>query len=227
MYIESANIGEDYQSTVFFDLFGINFLNGGEYFEVTNLKGAEHELTADRLFSYQGGDAPHYNVDQLEETDASLLLKSSDGIGRMFINETDDFKVISSSVVMGAMANGSQLNLKPYLLGEIVNYFFGYNPVTGLIENLQGMSTLLNYPNPFKSETTIEYSISETGTVQFDIYSLQGDHIKSWEEWNEAGRHQTTWNAIGKSGTSVPSGNYILQQTSSGKKVSRQIIVLR
>lgn len=191
------------------------------------MKGIDNPLTADRVLSYQGGDAPHYSVDQLEAIDASVLLKSNENVGRMFVNETTDYKVISSSVIMAAIANGSGLNLKPYLISEIVNYFIGYNPVTGLQANIQNVLGMQNYPNPLTSSTTIDYRISSSGKVIFDIYSNTGQLVRSWHEWNEAGVHKTIWDSRNDAGRSVPSGSYILQLTSSGQKLSKQIIVIR
>ena len=40
-------------------------------------------------------------------------------------------------------------------------------------------NALLNYPNPFKKSTTIEYKIAETGNVNISLYTLQGQFVKN------------------------------------------------
>lgn len=131
------NLGTDHETTTFFEYLGISLKDNGSDYEVNTLKGNCAGCTELLKYYYLGGVSPHYLVDRLLAEDAEPLLSSEEGHGRMFVYENNNYKVISSSVVIGAIANSDSLNIKPYLLSEFVNYFIGYNPITTLHENVQ------------------------------------------------------------------------------------------
>ncbi len=97
-------------------------------------------------FNYYGGEDPHYSVDRMGSTTGEILFHCENGHGRMILNEGETFKAISSSIVLGAMADGSGLNIKPYLIAEIVNYFMRIvvNPVTPGDSNCDGIINVLD-----------------------------------------------------------------------------------
>ncbi len=45
----------------------------------------------------------------------------------MIRNKGDNFKTITSSVILGAIADGDMMNSKPFLKSEMVNYLLGIN----------------------------------------------------------------------------------------------------
>ena len=62
-----------------------------------------------------------------------------------------------------------------------------------------------NYPNPFNPETTIEFSLAQSGFVTLKIYDTLGREIITILRDNlEAGIHKIQWNAM-----NLPSGTYI------------------
>lgn len=86
-------------------------------------------------FTYAGGNEPHYTVDRFLSNGAEMLYTSEDGYHRMFAyNPDSSYKVISSSVLIGALKNADSLSTKPYLLAEIVNYFLGIETATNIRE---------------------------------------------------------------------------------------------
>lgn len=55
-----------------------------------------------------------------------------------------------------------------------------------------------NYPNPFNSRTTIEYTIAVSSNVRLDIFDLMGNKVTTLVNGNQqAGSHKTIWNAAG------------------------------
>jgi len=51
-------------------------------------------------------------------------------------------------------------------------------------------------PNPFNSNTSIHYEISNDEYVQVEVYDISGRLIKSLlEEYQQKGKHQIEWNA--------------------------------
>jgi len=70
-----------------------------------------------------------------------------------------------------------------------------------------------NYPNPFNSRTTIEYTLPDAGPVTIDIYNLLGSKLETLVNTvQDAGEHSVTLNADGySSGTyfySIKAGEY-------------------
>ena len=77
-------------------------------------------------------------VDQLMADEGYMLMSSEEGHGRMFAYDEGGYKAITSSVVVGALADSDSLSIKAYLLSEFVDYFIGLNPelTNSLVENL-------------------------------------------------------------------------------------------
>jgi hypothetical protein len=135
------------------DNLGIGYVGPGGEFEVNSLLGNPGSMMTDLDINFLGGDSPHYDIDRIENSSYSseLLFSSEDGFGRIIANETTEFKTVSSSVVLGAMANGDFLNLKPYVISEIVNYFLDLatmEQIINLTEGFQFISTNVEPQNP-------------------------------------------------------------------------------
>ncbi len=51
-----------------------------------------------------------------------------------------------------------------------------------------------NYPNPFRNETTVRYTVDETGPVSLTLYTLQGQEVvRLVNEVQTAGDHAVIW----------------------------------
>jgi len=208
LYIESVDIGSNHNGTTFFDYLGLMFMGDGSDQEVADIKGGPNSCTSDLTFYYLGGYSPHYSLDRLESASGSKLLFSCNkGYGRMFLNDNPNYKAISSSILMGAIATGDTLNIKPYLISEMVNHFLGYNPTTSLKENIVSLFSGGNYPNPFTTETKIEYTLKEAGRISIDIYNVSGQIVKQLvNEELLPGDYSVTWDATNNNGRKVESG---------------------
>lgn len=212
---------------MFFDYLGIDFKDDGGDHEVNTLKGSCTDCEELLKYYYLGDVSPHYRVDRLQSNGAELLLSSEEGHGRMFVNETDDYKVISSSVVMGAIANGDSLNIKAYLLSEFVNYFIGYNPVTSLQENVQQIITGNAYPNPFARNTTISFKLKESGNVNLSIYDINGQEVSQLVNgYYKQGEYKINWDATNNSNEKVKKGFYFCRIKSGNSTTTKKIVVL-
>jgi hypothetical protein len=57
---------------------------------------------------------------------------------------------------------------------------------------------LSNYPNPFQSETTIEFTLPQYNHVSLEVYNIQGAKVATlMDEVLSAGKYATPWNATG------------------------------
>ena len=174
-----------------------------------------------------GDVSPHYNVDKLNGDGALKLMNSEDGKGRVFAFENEIYKVISSSIVAGAIANGDSLNFKPYLFSEFVNYFMGYNPVTALQENINEMLSGTVYPNPVKNETNIEFSLSEADHIRVEICNANGQVLKTLtNKYYQPGNYTLRWTINSELNRSFEYGYYLCRIISSEQVITRKLILI-
>ena len=72
-----------------------------------------------------------------------------------------------------------------------------------------------NYPNPFKNNTTIKYTIAQKGKVKLVIYDLLGKEIKTIVNENKpAGLFEAYWDGSDSNGKLVSKGMYLYKLTS-------------
>ncbi|MBN1541791.1 T9SS type A sorting domain-containing protein [candidate division KSB1 bacterium] len=80
-----------------------------------------------------------------------------------------------------------------------------------------------NYPNPFNPQTTIEYSVAETGTVKLQVYDVQGRLVRTLvDEQKPAGNHRVDFQASG-----LPSGVYLYQLEVGAQVEQKRMILLK
>jgi hypothetical protein len=123
--MEGVNVAKNHAGTSLNTYLGLNYLHDGTNWEVSSLSGTGNTLTDQLDFYYLGGPDPHYSVDRMSTSVGEVLFNCEAGFGRMIKNEGATFKTITSSIILGALADGDGLSLKPYLISEIVNYFLG------------------------------------------------------------------------------------------------------
>ncbi len=82
---------------------------------------------------------------------------------------------------------------------------------------------LSNYPNPFNSRTTIQFSSPLTGNARWRIYDVRGNLLEQGELFLRRGRiAHWIWNAGHRA-----SGMYYLQVKIQGRYFTRKLILLR
>jgi hypothetical protein len=123
--MEGVNVAKNHANTSLNNYLGLNYLHDGTNWEVVSLGGTSNTLTDQLDFYYFGGPDPHYSVDRMSTSVGEIIFTCESGFGRMIKNEGATFKAITSSIILGALANGDGLSLKPYLISEIMNYFLG------------------------------------------------------------------------------------------------------
>ncbi|MFH1236203.1 MAG: peptidoglycan DD-metalloendopeptidase family protein [Parcubacteria group bacterium] len=80
-----------------------------------------------------------------------------------------------------------------------------------------------NYPNPFNAATVIGYDLSTPGHVKIDVFNILGQRIETLiDENQEAGRHQLSWNASGRS-----SGVYFYRIVTPSATEAKKMVLLK
>jgi len=118
------------------------------------------------------------------------------------------------------------------------NYFYGpdYNHDSGYVAIIKGDSTMTvtgvrdevvrpahmrlypAYPNPFNSQTTIQYELRERTEVRIEVFNTVGQRLKVLYEGEEhAGEHSVVFDA-----GALPSGEYYYRLTTRTQDGKRQ-----
>ncbi|MCD4696109.1 MAG: FG-GAP-like repeat-containing protein, partial [Bacteroidales bacterium] len=106
---------------------------------------------------------------------------------------------------------------------------FTLYPLVGLEDkHLSSKTTLTgNYPNPFNTETTITFSLTEnTENTELSIYDIRGRKVKTLiNKKLSAGKHSFIWNGKDNNNKQVPGGIYFYK-LKSGKFTSTKKMIL-
>ncbi|MEF8817498.1 MAG: alpha-amylase family glycosyl hydrolase, partial [Salinibacter sp.] len=85
-----------------------------------------------------------------------------------------------------------------------------------------------NYPNPFREQTTIEYTLPEADDVRIEVYDLLGRRVQTLVDGRrESGLHRATWNGRNSGGTTAASGLYIVRLQAGGTTRSQKATLVR
>ncbi len=80
------------------------------------------------------------------------------------------------------------------------------------------------YPNPFKTQTTIEFTISKKQQIYISIYDLNGKHIKTLKKkYFDAGTYRTIWNGKAENGKEVNKGLYLVRLQSGRNIITKPV----
>ncbi len=92
-----------------------------------------------------------------------------------------------------------------------LNVFPGESRYAGGIGKTPAAVRLLSsFPNPFNSQTTIEYQLDKGSFVELVVYNMQGREIKRLvSEYSQPGAHRISYMGETASGQKAPSGSHI------------------
>ncbi|MEM1093156.1 MAG: FlgD immunoglobulin-like domain containing protein [Bacteroidota bacterium] len=85
-----------------------------------------------------------------------------------------------------------------------------------------------NYPNPFRTATTVEYSLATTAHVRLTVYDLLGRAVHTLaDEVHAPGTHRVEWSGTDGAGQRLPSGLYLYRLTTAdGATHTRSLVLL-
>ena len=91
-----------------------------------------------------------------------------------------------------------------------------------------GSALLRNYPNPFNSNTTIEYKIDINESVQLQIYDALGKKIRTLiDEKQRPGHYSVQWDGRTDGGVTVGSGVYMYRLVAGSYQKTLRLILIR
>jgi len=91
-----------------------------------------------------------------------------------------------------------------------------------------GTSLISAFPNPANPETSISYSISQSGQVTLKVYNTLGQLVRTLvDEIKAPGVYTTHWNGRDESGNNVSSGVYFYQLRSGTYMETKSMSIIR
>ena len=107
---------------------------------------------------------------------------------------------------------------------------FNYNPTatSSLSNSPDGNELLSNYPNPFSSQTNVQFELKYKAHVLIEIFSMNGQKVRRLVNSELiGGKHSVIWNAQTDTNSLVQPGTYICRMVidNQGNKINRLIIV--
>lgn len=170
-------------------------------------------------------------------------------------SETSDLDTaiyVNSALISNGTPNGSQMSYlftdKEVDYNSVYYYWLEIVALNGNIEyagpitatigqpgtdpevpEIQMATKLLNaYPNPFNPQTNIRYSIKDAGLVQFEIFNLKGQKIRSYSN-NHAtpGFYSQVWDGKDTESQVVGSGIYFYRMTSGNYSSTKKVMMLK
>lgn len=85
-----------------------------------------------------------------------------------------------------------------------------------------------NYPNPFRSQTTIVYELPRTGTVTLTIHNILGQKVTTLiDDRTEAGVRTVGWDGKDSKGRVVPTGIYFARMEFENRADTKRLILMR
>ncbi len=103
---------------------------------------------------------------------------------------------------------------------------------TGIKDNsgnlIQDFQLYQNSPNPFNSQTTIDYYLTKNSRVSLKIYNLSGQEVKSLvDDIQNHGKYSIIWDGRNNFGESTPTGVYFYMLQAGNQIQSHKMILLR
>ncbi|RKY76046.1 hypothetical protein DRQ12_10820 [candidate division KSB1 bacterium] len=91
----------------------------------------------------------------------------------------------------------------------------------------QSFALQQNFPNPFNTQTTIEYQLPRSSYVCLEIYDLLGRRVRTLVDGKkEAGVHRVEWDGKNMLGKNVASGVYICRMQAGGFVNRRKLVLI-
>ncbi len=83
-------------------------------------------------------------------------------------------------------------------------------------------------PNPFRSQSTFEYALSNASAVRLLIFDARGRRVTTLVDRGQAaGFHSTTWSGRDENGVPVGAGIYFARLEADGRTAARKIVLLK
>ena len=165
--------------------------------------------------------------------DPSGVHQWSDGFGTTMYQEGRAIAVDGSGnvVVTGIFANSIDFGGGHILSSGGNDVFlarFDAGVTTGVsapAREVAGLATAA-YPNPFRSQVTLDFTLPHPGDVSIDVFDARGARVASvLDARRSATRHRAAWNGRDDAGRRVAAGVYFVRYEFEGTTRTRRVVL--
>jgi len=120
----------------------------------------------------------------------------------------------------------SAVNLTPANETYFQDIVLSYIPLNvSVSEKAKTLQEISVYPNPFSSETNIQFTILTNAVVTANIFDIHGEIVTTLiHEIMPTGTHTKTWDGRNDSGAKVKAGIYTINLTAEGNTLSYKVV---
>jgi len=95
------------------------------------------------------------------------------------------------------------------------------------VEDFNAFTNIQNFPNPFKTSTTIKYNVSKACNVKLEVYDSLGKRIKTLENtFKQPGEYHSEWDTTNSVNEKVNNGVYFYTLHINNKAVLTKQMIL-
>jgi len=176
--------------------------------QIGNLQFINHNISGFENVQGNIGDTlkiiMYYNLNNNELTAGSYELGRIEGItGSVYLTEAVLADKNGNNVLTNVVDNGVPLIPTEYYLDQ-------------------------NFPNPFNSQTIIQYGVPEKAAGRITIYNILGQRVKTFELGEMApGRYRIQWDGRNNYGTNIASGVYIYRFETKNYMSAKKLLLLK
>ena len=221
-----------------------DIINKREHFENADMMWGinQHDATDDVLSVRKNGMDADFSEGMPEEEWTHVAITMDNEDAQLFINgvlidskpyvygEMTDAGIYAGTSKNGHVDayNGALDDLRFYtrvLTEEEVESLYNCGSIVGTKSSHKLPVTTLaqNFPDPFNSSTTIEYTLTENTQIEIAVYDLDGHKAATLVNgYQKAGTYKTVWDASGFS-----AGVYIYQLKTTGVIASKKMRLIR
>lgn len=216
LYMEGAITWKQDPQTAVHPKFSIN-VTASSWINFLQIKGVDGTFTGGMLFN---SNAQYKMINYYFQPEGTAFpvfrLDTSSFHNSAIAYENDVYKTIGSFIEFGSLETSSTLDDRELLMKNILTFFGLVDYITGTPEVTDQPAETIkigNFPNPFNTETSISFVITEDSEVEIAIFDIFGKMISRLipARHFKPGRYSVKWNSRDDHEKMVHPGIYFYQ----------------
>ena len=229
IYMEGRETWLDDPQTQVHPMFNINVVEDN-WFALDSIYGIAETFTDGMKFEYYA-DNTFLNYYFEPDPSAYVIFQSQPvSYACQVANDAGSYKTIGSSIEFGALLDNEDPSTKEILFKKYLD-FFGIEENTSDINDdkiFSNVKTSISYPNPFKTQTSIEFFLNSDSKVKLSIYNINGQIITTLiNKYLAKGIHKIIWDGKDNSGKNVSEGIYFYKLQSQNFIEANKMILIK
>jgi len=136
------------------------------------------------------------------------------------------FRTVDVGALLAHVPNGTHITI--LIVARTLSDAAHIRGAIDVVKRGASTTTSIAAPNPLRPESSISYSVENSGSVSVRIFSAAGRLVRSFSQQPAAaGSYRVPWNGRDDAGKPVPSGIYFIRVEQSGTAAIRKVAVLR